>query len=92
MAWKALRDLDLLDAPADVVLGGGMLRSGSVLLHDEVVTRLQTLAPRARPVVAVEPPVLGATLAALDAAGASPEAGRRLRAAFREGLTAEDLR
>jgi N-acetylglucosamine kinase-like BadF-type ATPase len=77
---RAFRDLDL--RAADVVLGGGMLGGGD-LLHDEVVTRLPD---GGRPVVLRDPPVLGAALAALDAAGAGPVAGARLRAAFREGL------
>jgi N-acetylglucosamine kinase-like BadF-type ATPase len=88
-ALKALRDLDLLDREADVVLGGGMLRRGSGLLHEEVVARLHERAPAARPLVAVDPPVLGATLAALDAAGASDAAHERLRTAFRDGLEPE---
>jgi N-acetylglucosamine kinase-like BadF-type ATPase len=95
---KALGDLGLLstgdcpprgqspERPADVVLGGGMLRQGRGLLHDEVVTRLRDRAPAARPVVATDPPVLGAALAALDAAGASAGAGETLRSAFRSGL------
>lgn len=88
-AVKALRDLELLDREVDVVLGGGMLRRGSGLLHSEVVARLHERAPSARPVVAVDPPVLGATLAALDAAGASDAAHERLRTAFRDGLEPE---
>ncbi len=87
LARKALRDLELVDA--EVVLGGGMLREGKGLLYDEVVSRL---GEHEHPVVATDPPVLGAGLAALDAAGAPPEAGERLRAAFRDGLTPEDVR
>ena len=89
LAAKALRDLDLLEREADVVLGGGMLRPGTGPLHEEVVARLSERAPAAHPVVAVDPPVLGAGLAALDAAGASDTAHNRLRAAFRDGLEPE---
>ena len=92
MATRALGDLELSERPTDVVLGGGMLRPGEGLLHEEVVTRLGARAPKARPVVAADPPVVGAVLAALDAAGAAPEAGGRLRSAFRNGLDAEDVR
>jgi N-acetylglucosamine kinase-like BadF-type ATPase len=77
---RAFRDLGL-DA-ADVVLGGGMLRRGQGLLHDEVVARLPTAA---RPIVLRHPPVLGAALAALDAAGASAAAKARLREELRAG-------
>jgi N-acetylglucosamine kinase-like BadF-type ATPase len=91
-ALRSLRDLGLEHRPTDVVLGGGMLRRGEGLLHEQVVARLAERAPQARPVVAVEPPVLGAALEALDAAEAPAEAGRRLRAAFRDGLEPEDVR
>lgn len=90
MAARALRDLRL--AAAEVVLGGGMLRAGEGSLHDAVVARLRVRCPGARPVVAVDPPVVGAALAALDAVGAPPAAGARLRAAFRAGLVPEDVR
>jgi N-acetylglucosamine kinase-like BadF-type ATPase len=75
---RAFRDL-AVDA-ADVVLGGGMLQAGGGSLHDEVVARL----PKgARPVVLRDPPVLGAALAALDAAGAKDDAKARLREELR---------
>jgi N-acetylglucosamine kinase-like BadF-type ATPase len=82
MATRALADLELTDRGADVVLGGGMIRRAEGLLFDEVAARLT------RVVVVPEPPVLGAALAALDAAGAPANAERRLRAAFRAGLRA----
>jgi N-acetylglucosamine kinase-like BadF-type ATPase len=88
MAWKALRELDLLDRDADVVLGGGMLQAGEGYLHDEAVARLARVAPRARTVVASDPPIVGAALAALDGVG-DPGAGDRLRTAFRGGLEPE---
>jgi N-acetylglucosamine kinase-like BadF-type ATPase len=85
---RALRDLKLQGA--DVVLGGGLLREAPFV--SEVVVRLARRAPSARPIVAVDPPVLGAALAALDAAGAPRGAHDRLRDAFRSGLAAEDVR
>jgi N-acetylglucosamine kinase-like BadF-type ATPase len=89
-ALRALRDLEL--ERADVVLGGGLLQRGEGILHEQIVAWLAQRAPGTRPVVASEPPVLGAGLEALDVAGASAEAGRRLRAAFRDGLQPEDVR
>jgi N-acetylglucosamine kinase-like BadF-type ATPase len=82
MAARALADLGLDDRAATVLLGGGMLRGGTGILYDEVVTGLRRLAPRARPVAVTAPPVLGAALDALDAAGAPPSAAARLRAAL----------
>jgi N-acetylglucosamine kinase-like BadF-type ATPase len=84
MATRALADLEV-DA-ADVVLGGGMLRDGRGFLFDEVVERLGQRAPLARPVAASDPPVVGAALVALEAAGASVTAAQALRTAFRDGL------
>jgi N-acetylglucosamine kinase-like BadF-type ATPase len=91
LALKALRDLNLDSRPADVVLGGGMLRRGEGPLHAEIVSRLSARAPAARPLVPSEPPVLGAVLAALDTAGAPASAEHRLRGAFRDGLSVEEL-
>src|SRR5207244_662430 len=78
MATRALADLRLENA--DVVLGGGMLRDGRGFLFGEVVKRLSRSAPGARPVTPLDPPVVGAALAALDAAGAPASSAERLRA------------
>ena len=95
---------DLGVAAADVVLGGGMLTRGEGLLHDEVLARLPEGVPfgrltgsialpeGARPVVLRDPPVLGAALAALDAAATTSDAGNRLRAAFREHTDLANVR
>jgi N-acetylglucosamine kinase-like BadF-type ATPase len=89
MATRALADLEL--ESADVVLGGGMLRHGRGLLYEEVEARLRRRAPAALPVVARDSPVVGSALFALEGAGAPPAAAERLRSAFRNGLTAEEL-
>jgi N-acetylglucosamine kinase-like BadF-type ATPase len=79
LACKALRDLELHEA--DVVLGGGMLHEGGIL-----VERVRPLLPAGVQVVVLDaPPVLGAVLAALDAAGASDEAKQRVRGGLRVG-------
>jgi hypothetical protein len=78
MACRAMRDLDL--EVADVVLGGGMLAGGAGLLYETVVAQLPD---GARPVLAPDPPVVGAALAALDSVGALEDAKRRLRAEAR---------
>jgi N-acetylglucosamine kinase-like BadF-type ATPase len=79
MATRALADLGLTESAVPVLLGGGMLRSGTGLLYEEVLAGLARAAPHARPTPVTEPPVLGAALDALAAAGAQPEASTRLR-------------
>jgi N-acetylglucosamine kinase-like BadF-type ATPase len=90
MVVRALADLEV--DGADVVLGGGMLRDGHGFLFDEVVARLRRRAPNADPVAATDPPVVGAALVALEAAGAAAGAAHALRAAFRAGLRATRVR
>ena len=82
MATRALADLGFTERPVQVLLGGGMLRPATRLLYDEVVARLARAAPHARPTAVTEPPVLGAALDALDAAGSPPAAAGRLRTAL----------
>jgi N-acetylglucosamine kinase-like BadF-type ATPase len=72
MVTRALRDLGV--EQADVVLGGGMLQDPERPLLAELV---RAQLPEA--IVLDAPPVLGAALAALDAAGASDAAKRRVR-------------
>lgn len=85
LAVTALRRLDLLQRPATVVLGGGVLASRDPLLLDGVVRRLDAQAPQAIVTVVSAPPVLGAALAGLDLLGAPPTAGARLRAGLAVG-------
>jgi len=80
MAASALRRLDLLDRPATVVLGGGVLASGDELLLSATTDALAVAAPKATPRLVSERPVLGAALAGLDLLGADDSAHRRLRA------------
>ncbi|WP_370146382.1 N-acetylglucosamine kinase [Streptacidiphilus sp. EB129] len=87
MAVVALRRLDLLDAPADVVLGGGVLASRQPLLLDGVNARLAADAPYAVPRIVTTPPVVGAALLGLDhlastGLGGIPTAQQRLRATY----------
>jgi N-acetylglucosamine kinase-like BadF-type ATPase len=78
MVRRAFRDLAV--EGGDVVLGGGMLQSGTGRLHDAVLERLPA---GARPVVPADRPVLGAALAALDDAEAGESAKDRLRQELR---------
>ncbi|MFI6156997.1 N-acetylglucosamine kinase [Kitasatospora sp. NPDC051170] len=82
LAVVALTRLDLLDSPAPVVLGGGVLASRQPLLLDNVTARLAEAAPLAEPRVVVAPPVLGAALLGLDHLHAGAGAQARVRAAY----------
>lgn len=79
---------DLRIRKADVVLGGGML-AGEAFFRELVIA---ALPEGTHPVVPDVPPVAGAALAALEAAGAPQAAADRLRAAFRDGIAPQDVR
>jgi len=84
LAVAALRRLDLLSRPADVVLGGGVIASRDPVLLPGIRAKLASAAPLAVPRVVDDPPVLGAALAGLDLLSAPADAYRRLR---ESGLT-----
>lgn len=77
----ALRRLDLLDTPAEVVLGGGVLTAADPPLMTSVRRRYAEAAPHAELTVLDAPPVLGAALYGLELLDATPAAHARLRAA-----------
>ena len=84
-ALAALTRLDMLGDDVDVVLGGGLLRAGSAQLDDRIEANIHAGAPRARIVLATQPPVVGAAVLALDEAGAGALARTRLREQFANG-------
>ena len=63
-----------------MVLGGGLLAANLPLLLDPIVAGIRAVAPAAGVGVVTSPPVIGATLLALDAVGASSAAIDRLLA------------
>jgi N-acetylglucosamine kinase-like BadF-type ATPase len=79
MAVTALRRLDLLDTPAEVVLGGAILRSRHERLLERIDAGLREAGPALRVHVAELPPILGAALVGLDELGAAGDAHERLR-------------
>ncbi|MEZ7131249.1 N-acetylglucosamine kinase [Nonomuraea sp. AD125B] len=83
MAEVCLRRLGLLGTPAEVVLGGGLLTARDPLLTSLLEGEFALRMPLAVPVVAKEPPVLGAALLGLDRLGAPEAAGARLRGHYR---------
>ena len=85
MAASAIRRLDALDSPIDVVLGGGVLTAGHTLLTDEIIRLLADRAPLATARVVDAPPILGAALLGLDRIESPDGAQERLRESFRTG-------
>ncbi|MFJ2903018.1 N-acetylglucosamine kinase [Streptomyces sp. NPDC087212] len=79
MATVALTDLDLLAEETPVLLGGGVLTAGHVQLDSAIRELLAARAPKAVPRVVTAPPVLGAVLLGLDAAGVGREAQEQVR-------------
>lgn len=66
LATVTLDRLGLMESPADVVLGGGILRSGHPILLSEVLEGLAREVPQARPIVLTTPPVVGAALLGIE--------------------------
>ena len=88
-ASAAIRRLRMARHDVPVVLGGSILAA----LPPRFVTRIragvQRVAPTAHCVVCFDRPVVGAALAALDLAGASDAAGRRLRSLLNDDRITE---
>ncbi len=78
-----IRRLGLEHTEVPVVLGGGLLAANLALLLDPIVTGVRSVAPAAEVGVVTSPPIVGATLLALDAIGAAPSAIDRLVTARR---------
>ncbi|NUW32055.1 ATPase [Nonomuraea sp. SMC257] len=80
MAEVCLRRLGLLGTPAEVVLGGGVLRARDPLLTALLDEGFAARAPYAKVVVCGVPPIVGAALNGLERLGAPEAAKARLRA------------
>jgi N-acetylglucosamine kinase-like BadF-type ATPase len=79
LARAALARLEMIDDPAEVLLGGGVLSAADGDVIAAIEERLQRVAPLATVRRAESPPVVGAALLALDELGADAAAQRRLR-------------
>jgi N-acetylglucosamine kinase-like BadF-type ATPase len=79
LARAALVRLEMIDEPAEVLLGGGVLNAADADVVAAIEERLRRVAPLATVHRAESPPVVGAALLALDELGADTAAQRRLR-------------
>jgi N-acetylglucosamine kinase-like BadF-type ATPase len=90
MAAAAIRRAHLVRRDPPVVLAGGVFNTGDDAFHARIRDGLAAQAPGARIRRVEAPPVLGAALLALDAAGSDEAAARVLRAGLadvpRDGL------
>lgn len=78
-ALALLRRLKLQDAEADVVLAGSLFRAQYPLMVETARTVIAEGAPRARVVIPLADPVVGAVLGALTLVGAEVTEGVRAR-------------
>ena len=78
-ANAAIRRLHLTRREFDVVLGGGIFRSGDGLLMSRVRDGIKSVAPDASLSLLAAPPVVGAALLGLDALNAPAAAKRRVK-------------
>ena len=76
-ARAALQRLELTEADADVVLGGGILRSLAPGVIEAIAAGVGEVAPDARVRLAPSAPIVGAALLGLDALGADPDSKDR---------------
>ena len=94
-ARALLRRLDLLEVPADVVLGGSIFKAESPLLIETIRSRLAAAAPYARLVRPEIEPVLGALFRGFDLAGLEVDqpVRERARASYERlaGRTTEEV-
>jgi N-acetylglucosamine kinase-like BadF-type ATPase len=80
LAKAAINRLELNGTDADVVLGGGVLRSVAPSVVETIAAGVTEAAPRALLTIAPSEPIVGAALLALDALGADDTAKERARA------------
>ena len=79
LAGTALARLGLETTAVEVLLGGGLLRDEDSRVVESIREGLRERAPAVSVRVTGTPPIVGATLLALDSVGASPAAQERVR-------------
>src|SRR5207244_10345801 len=79
LARVALGRLGLEQEPTEILLGGGLLRSGDGRLTAAIEAELHGIAPALRVRTARSVPIVGAALLGLDELGAGEDVQERLR-------------
>ena len=79
MARAALTRLGLIGRPAEVLLGGGLLRSRDARLMGAIEAGLREVSPLISAHATLSPAIVGAALLGLDELGAAAAAQERLR-------------
>ena len=79
MVVSAIRRLHLTRRDVEVVLGGGIVRSGDGRFHGRIEAGILATAPAARISMLHAPPVVGAALLGLDLLTAGASAQRNVR-------------
>lgn len=86
LARAALTRLDLCDAGAEVVIGGGLMRAAPPWMLARIEQLLAATSASAKLVLAHEGPIVGATILGLDAIGAGPGAIGRARTELQQAI------
>jgi N-acetylglucosamine kinase-like BadF-type ATPase len=92
LAEVALRRLDLLDQPSEVLLGGGLFQRADTALVDAIRIGLGALGGEITVRATSLPPIVGAALLGLDDLGAGSEAQERVRRELAEHVTVQSER
>jgi N-acetylglucosamine kinase-like BadF-type ATPase len=86
LARAALARLDLCDAGADVVIGGGLMRAAPPWMLERIEQLVTTTSANATLILAHEGPIVGATILGLDAIGAGADSISRARAELQSAI------
>jgi len=92
LAEVALRRLDLLDQPVEVLLGGGLFQRPESTLVDAIRIALSAVGTSITVRATAAPPIVGAALLGLDELGANGEVQERVRRELAEHPTVQSER
>ena len=92
LAEVALRRLDLLDQPVEVLLGGGLFQRADSMLVDAIRIALSAVGTAITVRATAAPPIVGAALLGLDQLGANGDVQERVRRELAEHPTVQSER